>query len=67
MDITSASYKLIDSFIKMNEYTWTVEDVLSEYQKKLKGYYVSFTMDEIIKHRETEIKVLLQEYKIKNK
>jgi hypothetical protein len=61
MDKTCASYKLIYSFIKMNKYTWTVEDVLREYQKKQKGLYVSFTMNEIIKHNETEIKILLDE------
>lgn len=61
MHSTSASYKLIDSFIKLNGYTWTVNDVLEEYQKKMNGYYVSFTMNEIIKHNETAIKILIEE------
>lgn len=62
MDVNSASYKLIYSFIKINGYTWTVEDVLKDYEKYYKkGYYVSYTMEHIIKNNETAILVLLGE------
>lgn len=61
MNKNCASYKLIYLFIKTNGYPWTVEDVLEEYQKYKNGFYVSYTMEHIIKNNETAIKVLLGE------
>lgn len=59
MDKNSASYKLIKAFILMNGNTWKVEDVLKEYEKYTKGFYVSHTMEHIIENNELAIKVLL--------
>lgn len=59
MDKNSASYMLVKAFILMNGYTWKVEDVLREYKKYTKGFYVSYTMKHIIENNELAIKVLL--------
>lgn len=58
MDKNNYSYKSIESFIKANYYTWTVEKVLEEYKN---GYYVSYTMKHIIENKESDIKSLLDE------
>lgn len=61
MDKSNYSYKSIESFIKANYYTWTVEKVLEEYKKYKNGYYVSYTMKHIIENKESDIKSLLDE------
>lgn len=49
--------KEISAFIEENGYTWTVEEILSEYHEKYsKGIYVSHTCKLIIKKFESELK-----------
>jgi hypothetical protein len=50
--------KIIEDFIKENDYTWDVESILEGYEKS-KKYYVSYTMKHCIEKLEPQIKTLL--------
>lgn len=55
------SYETIENFIKENQYTYKVKDILESYEKLyLKNWYVSYTMKHCIENLETEIKDLLE-------
>lgn len=59
VDKNNACYKQILIFIRMHRYTWSVEDVLGEYEGYCNGSYIGSTMKNIIENNETAIKVLL--------
>lgn len=47
----------IEIFIKENNYTWTVDEILKEYREKYtKGFYVSFTCQKVIEHFKDDLK-----------
>lgn len=47
----------IESFIKENSYTWTVQDIVTEYREKYsQGFYVSFTCKKVIEHFKEDLK-----------
>jgi hypothetical protein len=51
--------KKIEDFILQRDYTYTVESLLESYLDYYKkGYYISFTTKDCIKHLETELKIL---------
>jgi len=48
--------KTIEKFILEHDYTYSVQDILNEYQTKYtKGYSVSYTMEKCIENLKTEI------------
>jgi len=52
--------KDISNFIKENGYTWTFEEILSEYKNKVsKGFYVSHTCRKITNEFESRLSKLL--------
>lgn len=42
--------KLIQKHILNSGYTWSLWDIVKEYHKYRKGYYVSFTANDIIEN-----------------
>lgn len=47
----------IEAFIKENGYTWTVQDIVTEYREKYsKGFYVSYTCKKVIEHFKDDLK-----------
>jgi hypothetical protein len=47
----------ISNFIKENNYTWTVDEIIKEYTEKYtKGFYVSFTCKKIIEKFKDDLK-----------
>lgn len=47
----------IELFIKQNGYTWTVQEILTEYREKYsQGIYVSFTCKKVIEHFREDLK-----------
>lgn len=53
------NYMKIIKFLDKRGYSWTVTDVLTGYQQKQSGQYVSYTMKDCIENLESEIKELL--------
>lgn len=54
--------KMILEYIKARNYTWTLESLKKEYRSFRKGYYVSFTAEEIINKFKNEFEIMfLQE------
>lgn len=47
----------IEVFIKEHGYTWSVDDIVTEYRDKYsKGFYVSFTCRKVIEHFKDDLK-----------
>lgn len=47
----------IEAFIKENGYTWTIEDIVTEYREKYsKGIYVSYTCKKVIENFKDDLK-----------
>lgn len=56
----------IESYIKENNYTWTIKELLKEYNKQKAGYYVSHTANVCLTKFEKEFKILSMEEMIIN-
>jgi hypothetical protein len=50
--------KRIESFIAENNFTWTIERLLEEYNKHENGFYISFTAYDCINSLKKEFKLL---------
>ena len=55
------SHRKIREFIKNRGYSYSVSDVLKGYQKRLDGYYNSYTMNDCLDNLEKEIAESIQE------
>lgn len=53
--------KRIKDYVDIMEYTYTLEELESSYQKYyMKGYYISYTLRNVIKHNEADCKLLFE-------
>jgi hypothetical protein len=45
----------IDAYIKECRYTWTVKSIIEQYQKRVRGEYISHTAKEVVLKFENEL------------
>jgi len=55
--IKEARHK-IQSYIKRCGYTWTVDVIIEQYQKKQRGEYISFTAKDVVSRFDKELDIL---------
>lgn len=58
IDLKAQAYSKIQDYINKCDYTWTVNSLLEEYEKYLKGSYISFTAKDCIKNNTRSFLIL---------
>ncbi|WP_410495161.1 hypothetical protein QTL86_11255 [Cellulosilyticum sp. ST5] len=58
-DKVAVSYRRVREYIEKCRYTYKVEDIIEDYSRKWNhGFYVSYTMRDVIEHCEIELRIL---------